>query len=205
MGTKWLGKGWPRAKTAAKCSVTVRKTFPLASPVATAGIGTAGTGTAGTDSAAGAAALICTSGPVFCAVGVFLMFPDRHGGLDPVNEFFQYRKRFGAVRGRNCDEKRHITDLEITNSVGNSQPMHARAVRELPGNLLQNFLGTGVGGIAQRRHVLAAVVIAHRTHERGNGPGLGIRNQGHHLRDINRSGTYLRKPQIGRASCRERV
>src|SRR5690625_7946536 len=84
MGTNWLGKGCPRAKTAARCSDTVRKISPGA------------------------------TGPVFRAVGVFLMFPNRHGGLDSVYEFFQYRKRFGAGRGGKCLKNCHLPDIDIT-------------------------------------------------------------------------------------------
>src|SRR5690625_598696 len=135
------------------------------------------------------------SGPALGSVRILLLFPEWSGRVYPGYEFFYGREGLATVRGGNGGEEGDIANRQIPSPVGYRNPMEARSLRELLRDLLQDLVRAGVGGITERRHFFTAVVITHRAHERGDGPGLGVPDLGHHLRDINLSGTDLSKPR----------
>src|SRR5690606_31537714 len=124
-----------------------------------------------------------------------LVLPDGHLRLDVVDEPAAGRERLLPVGGRGGDHDRRVAHREVADAVQGRDPVEGA----LPGvghdllhDLAHPLLGRGVGGVGQRGHPAAAVVVADGPDEERGASRPGVRDGREDLVDRERGVAALR-------------
>src|SRR5690606_25324535 len=132
--------------------------------------------------------------PLGRPVGELLMFPDRHLGLEVVDQPARGLERLLAVRAGGGHDHRSVAERQVADPVDGGERGHGEVGGHLLGHGAQLALGGGVGGVGQLRHRLALVVVTHGAHEHGGAAGGMIAHRGHDLVDRQRGVTKSEQP-----------
>lgn len=103
--------------------------------------------------------------PFVAAVGEHLVFPDRHFGLEPVDQRTAGVVRLVSVGGGRRHEYGDLTDLQRTDPVYGGQRVHVVLVGDLLRDLPQPLQRTRVGRVVEVGDRFAVVVVAHEAAE----------------------------------------
>ncbi len=100
--------------------------------------------------------------------GEALLLPDRHLGLERVDQVRAGRQGRAAVHRPDSDDDGEVADLEVTHPVLDRQRNHVVLGGGLLGAAGQRGLGARVLGVVERDHGRPGVVVADHTDEEGD-------------------------------------
>jgi hypothetical protein len=120
--------------------------------------------------------------PLLRTVGKRLVLPDRHLGLQIVNEAASGGKCLVAMGGGGSHHDGEVADLQRPRAVVGSEPHTPVGVSHLSPHSLQLVQGTRMRGVVKGLHGLLGpcdpVVVADRTDEDDDASGPRVRNGG---------------------------
>src|SRR5262245_14823518 len=103
--------------------------------------------------------------PLVGAVAESLVLPDRDGRLELVDQVPAGVDRLAPMRRADADDDRDVADRQLADPMHRCDPDHTVGRAHLLGQLAHPVERARVRGVRQALDRLAAVVIAHRTHE----------------------------------------
>src|ERR1700729_2781162 len=106
--------------------------------------------------------------PLVRPVGEPLVLPDRHRGLQLVDQLPARVERLGPVRGGHRGHHGQVADGQVTDPVHDRHPQDRELLRDRRGDPAQLGLGGRVRGVGQARDVMVMVVVADRADEQRN-------------------------------------
>jgi putative hydrolase len=119
--------------------------------------------------------------PLLGAVGEDLVLPDRHLGLEGVDEVTGRVERLPAMRCRRRDDHGQVTDLEPPDAVHGGDPSYVVGSGHLAADVRKALGGGGMGGVVEGDDGLAEVVVADLPDEEDQPTRSVVVERGHHL------------------------
>jgi hypothetical protein len=117
-------------------------------------------------------------------VGEPLMLPDRHGGLQHVDQLPARVEGVGPVRAGHRGHHGQLADGQVAGAVHDGDTQDAlELLRDQPGDPAQFGLGGRVRAVGQAGHALVVVAVPDRSGEQRDAARAGARDRGPDLVD----------------------
>ena len=128
------------------------------------------------------------------------MLPDRHRGLQLVDQRAAGVEGLGPVRARHGDDHGQIADLQVSDPVHRGDRRDTELGRDMLGDPAQLGLGGGMRAVGKGADLLVVVFVPDRAGKDDDAAGRGVGHGGADLVDRQRGLPYPDQPNNVHAS-----